>query len=188
MKESHSEGVANHADLESCAGDGDIAGEALTEALAGRLLSREIPRFGCRPCGQKGKAISTVALYRQRRENPARSETPCTSGNSSRENRETSEAPAAKWQAGGGRRQPHAPRVRRRGVGPGRSTREGSEQGRATVGGGSGGKGRDRGERRRVRHGPHTEADRPCPKRWTACGAEADVGLALTPLSEVRAV
>ena len=62
MKEPHSEGVANHADLESCAGDGDIAGEALTEALAGRLLSREIPRFGCRPCGQKGKAISTVAL------------------------------------------------------------------------------------------------------------------------------
>ncbi len=62
MKEPHSEGVANHADLESCAGDGDIAGEALTEALAGRLSSREIPLFGCRPCGQKGKAISTVAL------------------------------------------------------------------------------------------------------------------------------
>ena len=39
-----------------------------------------------------------------------------------------------------------------------------------------------------MRHGPHTEADRPCPKRWTACGAEAVVGLALTPLSEVRAV
>jgi len=47
MKEPHSEGVANHADLESCAGGGDIAGEALTEALAGCLWSREIPRFGC---------------------------------------------------------------------------------------------------------------------------------------------
>ncbi len=185
MKEPHSEGVANHADLESCAGD--IAGEALTEALAGRLLSREIPSFGCRPCGQKGKATSIAALSRAACE-PGAVGDPGTSGNSLRENRETSEAPAAKWQAGGGRRKPHAPRVRRRGVGPGRSTREGSEQGRGTVGGGSGGRGRDRGERRRVRHGPHTEADRPCPRRWTACGAEADVGLALTPLSEVRAV
>ena len=187
MKEPHSEGVANHADLESCAGDGDIAGEALTEALAGRLLSREIPRFGCRPCGQKGKAISTVALSQAAgepgavgdpvhvRKLPARE--PGDLGGACRE-------VAGRW----GRRKPHAPRVRRRGVGPGRSTREGSEQGRATVGGGSGGKGRDRGERRRVRHGPHTEADRPCPKRWTACGAEAVVGLALTPLSEVRAV
>ena len=61
MQEPYSEGVANHADLESCAGSGDIAGEALTEVLAGRLSSREIPRFGCRPCGQKGKAISIVA-------------------------------------------------------------------------------------------------------------------------------
>ncbi len=59
MQEPYSEGIANHADLESCAGD--IAGEALTEALAGRLWSREILRFGCRPCGQKGKAISIVA-------------------------------------------------------------------------------------------------------------------------------
>ena len=62
MKEPRGESLANHADLESCVGDGDIAGEALTEALAGRLTSREIPRFGCRPCGQKGKALSTVAL------------------------------------------------------------------------------------------------------------------------------
>ena len=61
MQEPHSESLANYADLESCAGDGDIAGEALTGALVGRLLSREIPLFGCRPCGQKGKAISTVA-------------------------------------------------------------------------------------------------------------------------------
>jgi hypothetical protein len=42
MQEPHSEGVAIHADLESCAGNGDIAGEALKEALAGWVLSREI--------------------------------------------------------------------------------------------------------------------------------------------------
>ena len=62
MKEPHGESLANYADLESCAGDGDIAGEALTEELAGCLWSREIPRFGCRPCGQKGKATSIAAL------------------------------------------------------------------------------------------------------------------------------
>ena len=64
MKEPHSEGVANHADLESGAGVGDIAGEALTEALAGRPLSREILNSGRRPCGQKGKATSIVATSR----------------------------------------------------------------------------------------------------------------------------
>lgn len=67
-KEPHSEGVANHADLESCAGGGDAAGEALTEALAGRPLSREILRFGRRPCGQKGKATSVVVTSRAARE------------------------------------------------------------------------------------------------------------------------
>jgi hypothetical protein len=46
MREPYSEEVANHADLESCAGGGDAAGEALTEALAGRLWSREIPVSG----------------------------------------------------------------------------------------------------------------------------------------------
>ena len=64
MKEPHSEGVANHADLESRAGGGDAAGEALTEALAGRLWSREILSSGRRPCGQKGKATSFAAFSR----------------------------------------------------------------------------------------------------------------------------
>ena len=47
MREPHSEGVANHADLASCAGDAAV--EALTEALAGRLSSREILSSGRRP-------------------------------------------------------------------------------------------------------------------------------------------
>ena len=34
MKEPHNEGLANHADLESCAGDGDIAGEALASGTS----------------------------------------------------------------------------------------------------------------------------------------------------------
>ncbi len=95
MQEPYSEGIANHADLESCASSGDIAGEALTEALADRLSSREIPFSGADLVDRKGRPYQS-SRYRQRRANPARSETPCTSGNSSHENRETSEAPAAK--------------------------------------------------------------------------------------------
>jgi len=167
MREPHSEAVANHAHLESCAGDGDIAGEALTETLAGRLWSREIPGFGCRPCGQKGKATSTAALSQAACEPGAVGDPVHVRKLVAREAGELGGA-CREWQGGGGRRQPHAPHARRRGVGPGRSTREGSEQGRATVGGGSGGQGRERGERRRVHHGPHTEADRPCPMRWAA--------------------
>ena len=44
MQEPHSKGVANHADLGSCAGGGDIAGEAWTEALAGRPIGALISR------------------------------------------------------------------------------------------------------------------------------------------------
>ena len=64
MQEPHGESLANYAELESCARGGDIAGEALTEALMGRLSSREIPLFGCRPCGLKGKATSAAASSR----------------------------------------------------------------------------------------------------------------------------
>ena len=52
MQEPHSERLANYAELESCAGGGDIAGKALTEALAGRLSSREIPLSRRRPRGR----------------------------------------------------------------------------------------------------------------------------------------
>ena len=109
--------------VESCAGDGDIAGEALTEALAGRLASREHLFSGADLVDRKGRPYRPSRL-RKRRENPAWSQNPCTSGNSSHENRENSEAPAVKWQAGGGRRKPHAPRVRCRGVGAGGSSDE----------------------------------------------------------------
>ncbi len=83
MQEPYSESVANYADLESCAGGGDIAGEALTEALAGRLSSREITLFGRRPRGQMGKATPAVALARVAAGpgavvgTRARQETPC---------------------------------------------------------------------------------------------------------------
>lgn len=42
MKESHRKGLANHPDPESCGGRRKAAGEALTGAQAGRVLSCEI--------------------------------------------------------------------------------------------------------------------------------------------------
>jgi hypothetical protein len=84
MKEPHSEGVAIHADLESCAGNGDIAGEALTEALAGWVLSREItssrvptPCSGAEGNTDGGANASPRQALRGRRPQ-ARQETFCT--------------------------------------------------------------------------------------------------------------
>ena len=57
MKEPQGEGVANHADLESCAGSGDTTSEVLTEAPTSRLSSRESLIFGQRPRGQKGERL-----------------------------------------------------------------------------------------------------------------------------------
>ena len=45
MKEPHIEGIANHDDPESCAGDREVTGEALTGARTGWALSREISQF-----------------------------------------------------------------------------------------------------------------------------------------------
>jgi RNA-directed DNA polymerase len=46
MQESYIEGVASHDDPESCVGSREAAGEALTGARAGRVLSREIKDSG----------------------------------------------------------------------------------------------------------------------------------------------
>ena len=58
MKEPHRKVVANRPDPESCAGGGNIAGEALTGAHAGQPLSSEIILSACRPCPDKGKATT----------------------------------------------------------------------------------------------------------------------------------
>lgn len=42
MKESYSEGLANHTGLESCVDNGNVIDEALTEGSAGCVLSPEI--------------------------------------------------------------------------------------------------------------------------------------------------
>lgn len=82
MKESYSEGMANHAGLRSYAGIRKGAGGTLIEVHAGRVLSREI--------SQKNRGVDGVSKAgRQNRlqrrpklqENLARSKTPCMHGN-----------------------------------------------------------------------------------------------------------
>ena len=62
MKESYSEGMADHTGLRSYAGIRKDAGGTLTEVRAGRVLSHEIAQeSGCRRSRRKRKAISTAA-------------------------------------------------------------------------------------------------------------------------------
>jgi RNA-directed DNA polymerase len=65
MKVPYDEGLASHIGPESCAGDREGAGEALTGESAGRVLSRE-SRYasGCRRCHQTRKAARCVPLTR----------------------------------------------------------------------------------------------------------------------------
>ncbi len=147
MKEPHSESVANYADLESCAGGGDIAGAALTEALAGRLSSREILIFGRRPCGQKGKATSVVASSRAAREpgavgrTRARQETLCARTGRPPPRTAVYSRPLGEGQS----RTAHVYGAEESEWAT--STREGFERRREIVGGKSGGKGLPQGER-----------------------------------------
>ena len=89
MKESYTEGLANHSDLESCGGAREGAAEALTGAHMGGVLSRE------NRCDQGADDVvlcgrqHTCRRHGESTSNPARSKTSGTCGNSMRENRES---------------------------------------------------------------------------------------------------
>src|SRR5271157_1894856 len=88
MKESYVEGLATHDGPESCGVARKGGVEALTGVRAGRVWSRE--RSFLRDAdavGESGRP-HPVCRYREIRRGPARSETPCTHGNTSRGNRE----------------------------------------------------------------------------------------------------
>jgi hypothetical protein len=94
MEESCSEGLASHAGPESCIDVRKDVGEALTGVRAGRVLSREIdtpPRGGLlrdadavNPSGRRNLRYREGEIS----QGPARSETPCMYGRTSRGNRE----------------------------------------------------------------------------------------------------
>ena len=100
MIESFGKGLATRTGPESCVFVREGEGEALTGVRAGRVLSCESDfRRGADAVGEGGRPHSTHR-HRERRRGPARSETPCMYGNTSRENREVPCPPAADGVAG----------------------------------------------------------------------------------------
>jgi hypothetical protein len=93
MKKSHGKELATHTDLESCGVTCEGSVEALTEARAGRVFSRErrILR-DADAVGERGRP-HPLHRYREKQRNPARSQTPCTYGNTSHGNREIPRSP-----------------------------------------------------------------------------------------------
>jgi len=90
MKESYRKGVANHPDPKSCVGHREVAGEALTGAQAGRVLSCEIPDVrGADVVPVDGRPHRGIATDASEPRAPRSPETPGMPENSMRENRET---------------------------------------------------------------------------------------------------
>ena len=100
MKESYVEGLAAHSGPESCVVAREGRGEALTGVRAGRVLSRERTLLRGADAVEVCGRLHPAHRNREMRRNPARSETPCMYGNTSRENREIPCPPAADGAAG----------------------------------------------------------------------------------------
>ena len=88
MKELYGERLATHTGPESCGAAREGGVEALTGVRAGRVLSRERDSLrGADAVGESGR-LHRAHRYREMRRDPARSQTPCTYGNTSRGSRE----------------------------------------------------------------------------------------------------
>ena len=100
MKESHVEGLATHGGPESCGVSGNGRAEALTGERAGRVFSRVRQLLRDADAARRCGRLHRVHRYREVCQSPARSETPCTYGNTSHENREIPGLPTADGAAG----------------------------------------------------------------------------------------
>src|SRR5258708_6713119 len=100
MKEPYGEWPATDTGPEPCGMARKDHGEALTGERAGRVLSRE--RLKLRGADAVGMSGRQHRRRRQREtpQDPARSETPCTHGSTSHENREIPGPPTADGAAG----------------------------------------------------------------------------------------
>jgi len=100
MKESYAEGLAIHSGPESCGVARKRGIEALTGVRAGRVFSRERSKVRDADAVRIAEGTTAAHRYREMRPGPARSQTPCTYGNISHENREVLGSPAADGAAG----------------------------------------------------------------------------------------
>ena len=100
MKKSYGEGLATHAGPESCGGARESTAEALTGVRAGQVFSRERDFLRGADAVRRSGRHDPLHRYREMRRDPARSETLCTYGNASRENREIPRLPAVAEVAG----------------------------------------------------------------------------------------
>jgi RNA-directed DNA polymerase len=89
MKEPHKKGVANHLGPESCAGGGNIVGEALAGVHAGQPSSSEITLIGAPTLSPEGEGHTRDSVKRELSAGAAESETLSMRGNSMHGNRET---------------------------------------------------------------------------------------------------
>jgi len=95
MKEPYGEGVASRTDPESCVGGRETAGEALTGAHAGQVLSSEITHAWTPTLSRYGEGNMSGGDNRESPDGPAESKTLSTCGNSLHGNREIPALPAA---------------------------------------------------------------------------------------------
>jgi hypothetical protein len=100
MRESYTERLATHSGSESCGAVREDSVEALTGVRAGRVFSRERRMLRDADAVRIAEGTTEAHRYREMRPGPARSQTPCTYGNASRENREVLGSPAADGAAG----------------------------------------------------------------------------------------
>ena len=100
MKVSYVEGLANHNGPESCGAAREGGDEALTGERTGRVFSRVRNSLRDADAVRRSGRPHLEHRYRETLEGPARSETPCTYGNTSHENREILSPPAVNGAAG----------------------------------------------------------------------------------------
>jgi RNA-directed DNA polymerase len=96
MQEPYGEGLASHTSPESCA----AVREALTGVPAGWVFSRERTSLRDADAVEEGGRPHPERRHRKTLRSPARSETPCMPGHTSRENRESPWSPVVDGTAG----------------------------------------------------------------------------------------
>src|SRR5439155_7252010 len=95
MQKSYESGLATHIGPESCGAAREGGVEALTGERAGRVFSRVRNLLrDADAVGERGRR-HRMHRYREVRQSPARSQTPCTCGNTSRGNRKIPSSPRA---------------------------------------------------------------------------------------------